>query len=281
MLLAGSADGPQPRPKSSDAAGPRATKLLVHYQSVVNVAVWAMVACGAIALIEPSPYDFASFIAIPLWIFGGVTIHRSFLPFFFLLLLQAIVGFFTLLPYWSDADAVLYQYQTAYLTLTGLFFALYVGERTEARAELISQGLHGRRPCRCGDGHPRLLRRGWARRGIFTLWPRFRHLQGSQRPGLLRHPRRRVPDAKSPVGAGAQRRAHRLGFFGGPRRGNIFVVFAWFLGRSDLRYVLHDRRDVRNLADGPRQATDRGHRYRCGDPDCPGRRGAAVIRRDA
>jgi O-antigen ligase len=137
MSLAGSADGPQTGPKASDAPEPRAPTLSVRYESVVNVAVWTFVACGAIALVEPSPYDFASFVAIPLWLLGGATIHRSFLPFLFLLLFQALVGFFALLPYWSDPDSVLYQYQTAYLTLTGLFFALYVGERTEARAELI------------------------------------------------------------------------------------------------------------------------------------------------
>jgi hypothetical protein len=121
----------------SGAAGGRASTLSIRYESVVNAAVWVFVACGAIALIEPSPYDFASFVAIPLWFLGGFTMHKSFLPFYFLLILEAIVGFFALVPYWSDADAALYQYQTAYLTLTGLFFALYVGERTEERAELI------------------------------------------------------------------------------------------------------------------------------------------------
>ncbi len=109
----------------------------IRYEALVSTAVWLFVASGSIALVEPSPYDFASFVAISLWAFGGFTVHRSFVLIYFLLLAQAILGFLALIPYWSDGDAATYQYQTAYLTVTGLFFALYVGERTPTRAELI------------------------------------------------------------------------------------------------------------------------------------------------
>ena len=133
MALIASESGP---PRESEAGQPRRA-VLIRYETVVAVAVWVFVACSAIALVEPSPYDFASFVAIPLWALGGFTIQRSFVLFYFLLVLQALLGFFALIPYWSDADAAIYQYQTAYLTVTGLFFALYVAERTHERAELI------------------------------------------------------------------------------------------------------------------------------------------------
>ena len=122
------------------ALGASSSRLSDGYQKLVNIFVWIFVACGAIALIEPSPYDIASLIALPLWIFGGFSIHRSFVLFYFLVVSYALVGFLALLPYWTDADATLYQYQTAYLAITGLFFALFTGERTLNRAEILLQG---------------------------------------------------------------------------------------------------------------------------------------------
>ena len=136
MALITSAVGP---PQSGDPSAARRGPS-VRYEAIVSVAVWTFVACGAVALIEPSPYDFASFVAIPLWAIGGFTIHRSFVVFYFLLVLFAVFGFLALLPYWNNSDAVVYQYQTAYLTVTGLFFALYVADRAPARGELILKG---------------------------------------------------------------------------------------------------------------------------------------------
>jgi hypothetical protein len=113
------------------------TPLSAGYQRLVDIVVFVFVVCGAIALVEPSPYDFASFVALPLWLFGGFTVQRSFILFYFLVVLHALIGFFALIPYWSDTDAALYQYQSAYLVVTGIFYALYVGDRTTRRAELI------------------------------------------------------------------------------------------------------------------------------------------------
>ena len=76
------------------------------------------------------------FVAMPLWFFGGFSIHRSFLVFGFLILsCSTSLGFLALVPYWDNADSSLYQYQSAYLVLTGLFYALYMGNRTNARVE--------------------------------------------------------------------------------------------------------------------------------------------------
>lgn len=130
----GSFDAINASPAIRHADRPRLT---VDYQKIVNASVWIFVVCGAIALVEPSPYDYASLIAMPLWLLGGFTIQRSFIVFAFLILLYTLMGFVTLIPYWSDADSALYEYQSAYLTVTGLFFALFIGERTQERGELI------------------------------------------------------------------------------------------------------------------------------------------------
>ena len=124
-------------PSSPILSSERRAQVFVHYQTLVGAAVWVFVVCGAFALVEPSPYDYASFVAIPLWLLGGFTMQRSFIVFAFLLVIYTLMGFVSLIPYWSNADSALYEYQSAYLTVTGLFFALYVGDRTQERAELI------------------------------------------------------------------------------------------------------------------------------------------------
>ncbi|BDV33872.1 O-antigen ligase family protein [Methylocystis iwaonis] len=118
-----------------DAAAQK-TGLVVNYQRLVDVAVFIFVACGAIAIIEPSPYDFASLVAMPLWFLGGFSINRSFLVFAFLIIAYTIMGFLALIPYWDSADSSLYQYQSAYLVLTGLFYALFMGNETNRRVGL-------------------------------------------------------------------------------------------------------------------------------------------------
>jgi hypothetical protein len=118
-----------------------APSLVFDYQKLVNAAVWIFVLSGAISLVEPSPYDFASVVAIPLWFLGGFTLHRGFLLFAFLIVSYTMLGFLALIPYWSVAESAMYQYQSAYLTLTALFFALFVADRTVERVELILSGF--------------------------------------------------------------------------------------------------------------------------------------------
>lgn len=111
-------------------------RYIFNYEKLTNFFVFIFVACGAIGVIEPSPYDFASLIAMPLWFFGGFSINRSFLVFGFLLLGFNFMGFLALIPYWDNPDSSLYQYQSAYLVITGLFYALFMGNRTSHRVEL-------------------------------------------------------------------------------------------------------------------------------------------------
>lgn len=125
---------------SATRTGPE-SGLAFDYQRLINAAVWIFVLSGAISLVEPSPYDFASMVAIPLWFLGGFTLHRSFLLFAFLIVAYTILGFLALIPYWSVAESAMYQYQSAYLTFTALFFALFVADRTLERSELILSGF--------------------------------------------------------------------------------------------------------------------------------------------
>ena len=121
---------------TTGAAVDGARPFVFDYEKLVGAFVYIFVAFGAIGVIEPSPYDLASLVAMPLWFLGGFTIHRSFIVFGFLIILYTITGFLALVPSWNNPDSSLYQYQSAYLVLTGLFYALYMGARTVARVEL-------------------------------------------------------------------------------------------------------------------------------------------------
>ena len=92
--------------------------------------------CGMIAIIEPSPYDFVSLVAMPLWFLGGFRVSRTLIPFFTLLFLYVLGGFVALVPYWNEPDPTLFMIQGLYLAVTAVFFALYFSQQTLRRAEL-------------------------------------------------------------------------------------------------------------------------------------------------
>jgi hypothetical protein len=131
------ASATRPGTTAADDAPPG---VVVDYQKLVSASVALFVASGAIALVEPSPYDFVSLVAMPLWFFGGFSVQRSFVLFGFLLIAYTITGFLALIPYWNNELSSLYMYQSAYLTLTSLFFALFTADRTQNRVEVIAKG---------------------------------------------------------------------------------------------------------------------------------------------
>ncbi len=110
--------------------------LRIDYQRLVNAVFAVQIFCGMISLIEPSPYDFVTLLAIPTWLFGGFRVHRGVVPALALWLVFESAGFFALLPHWDEADQRLYQLQSLYLFVTVVFFTIFFSERTIARATL-------------------------------------------------------------------------------------------------------------------------------------------------
>jgi hypothetical protein len=117
-------------------SGAEAPGLRLHAQRILNVVFFIFVLCGAVAFIEPSPYDVAALVCIPLWFVCGFRMHWSFWPFAIMLLLYTFAGFLALQPYWHETGPSMFMFQTLYLVITSLFFALFFGERTTQRAEL-------------------------------------------------------------------------------------------------------------------------------------------------
>ncbi len=110
--------------------------LRFNSQKLVNGLFYILVVTGSVAIVEPSPYDFVSLVAIPVWFICGFKIHRMFVPYFMLMTIYLLAGFISLTPYWNEHDSVVFELQSFYLYITALFFGLFFAERTLERGEL-------------------------------------------------------------------------------------------------------------------------------------------------
>ena len=119
----------------------RAPARIFDYQRLVDGLVFILVASSAISLVEPSPFDLLAPLALLLWALGGFTIHRAILPFALLLVTYCLMGFLALTPYWRDVDSITYQALSTYLMMMGVFFALFLAQSSERRAEVIISAL--------------------------------------------------------------------------------------------------------------------------------------------
>ena len=81
------------------------------YTTMVNASFALFITCGAIAIIEPSPYDFASLATMALWFLSGFTITRYVLVFLALIAVYNFGGFVALLPYLNEPDPTLFMLQ--------------------------------------------------------------------------------------------------------------------------------------------------------------------------
>lgn len=110
--------------------------LRVNYQRVVNVVFAIFVFSGMMSIIEPSPYDFTSLLAMLVWFMGGFRLNATLIPILFLWVFYQISGFVSLMPYWHEPDPWLFQMQSLYLFTTVVFFSLFFSENTLERSEV-------------------------------------------------------------------------------------------------------------------------------------------------
>ncbi len=118
------------------AALPLRKRTGFDYQRVVEAVFAAFIFFGMLSLIEPSPYDFLALLAIPLWFVGGFRVHKALIPILTLWAVFEAAGFLSLMPYWDEHDARLYQLQSLYLFVTTVFFTIFFSERSERRGQL-------------------------------------------------------------------------------------------------------------------------------------------------
>lgn len=114
----------------------RPAPVRLDYRKLVERSFAFTVFCGAIALVEPSPYDFASIVAMGLWLLGGFRIGATALLFIALIAIYNFGGFVSLVPYLDEPIPTLFMLQSLYLAITAVFFVLFFSENTAARATL-------------------------------------------------------------------------------------------------------------------------------------------------
>ena len=115
--------------------------LVFDYQRLVDGVFAVFIFFGMLSLIEPSPYDFLTLLAIPLWAIGGFRLHKALIPILLLWTVFEVAGFLSLMPYFDEHDAKLYQMQSLYLFVTTVFFTIFFSERTLQRGNLCLQAF--------------------------------------------------------------------------------------------------------------------------------------------
>ncbi len=105
-----------------------------------NALLWLVGASGAIVFIEPSPYEFATAIAVILFAITGLRLRPVFIVPFFLLLVVNI-GYTISAAYLMNRPEVINWILTSwYMATTAVFFALVASDNTEARLNALLKG---------------------------------------------------------------------------------------------------------------------------------------------
>lgn len=108
----------------------------VDYQRLVRASVAIFVFLGFIAIVEPSPYDVTFFLVLPIWFLGGFKVHRGVVVLLGVLFAYDLGGFISLVPYLDETDPRVFMLLSLYLAMSAIFFAVYLAEDSERRAEL-------------------------------------------------------------------------------------------------------------------------------------------------
>ncbi|HEY0234752.1 MAG TPA: O-antigen ligase domain-containing protein, partial [Afipia sp.] len=103
--------------------------------------LWAAGCGGAIVMIEPSPYEIATLIAIIFFYATGLRMRPVFLPLLFLLVAMNI-GYTICAAYLMDQSKIVNWIITSwYMTITAIFFAIALSDDTQPRLDALRRGL--------------------------------------------------------------------------------------------------------------------------------------------
>ncbi|MCC2096648.1 MAG: hypothetical protein KDJ29_07130 [Hyphomicrobiales bacterium] len=124
--------------ESGESYGQRRTgrRPSLRYESILRVVFAVFVFCGCIAVIEPSPYDLASLLFLPLLAFSGFKIYGEHITILSLWIVYILAGFLALMPHWGEIDPTMFQFQSLYLVITFVMFLFFFSQKTLERSEL-------------------------------------------------------------------------------------------------------------------------------------------------
>lgn len=102
--------------------------------------LWLFVACGCIAVVEPSPYEVMFLVTVFVFMITGLRINHKLIPLVVLLLLYNIGGVFALIPFMDEAPSVRFIAVGVYLMFTSFLFAALMSDDAERRLDTIRSG---------------------------------------------------------------------------------------------------------------------------------------------
>ena len=119
-----------------DRAPPRG--LTVSRESLREGLVWIAVVSSFFVMFEPAAYDLLIVGALVLFAFTGLRLPRVLLPFLLLVILYQLGAVIALTKIYDQPMTMMWTIVGVFLAATGVFFSLFLVERTEIRARLIS-----------------------------------------------------------------------------------------------------------------------------------------------
>jgi hypothetical protein len=135
MSAATDAARPDPRTRTVSRA-----RLALPVAATQHATLWMLIACGALASIEPSPYEI--FFVLALIAFGarGLLFDRMMLPLLVGLPLYCAGGLLALAPFVEVRESVTFVAISVYVSITAIFFAALVARDPLPRMRVIRSG---------------------------------------------------------------------------------------------------------------------------------------------
>lgn len=103
--------------------------------------LWLVGASAAIVLIEPSPYEFATLLAIAVFLATGLSLRAAFLPPIALLILINLGYSISAADLMSQNRIFMWVMTSWYMAVTAVFFAMALSEDTAERFAALGRGL--------------------------------------------------------------------------------------------------------------------------------------------
>ena len=108
----------------------------IRYESLLRPVFAIFVFFGGITVLEPSPYDLAALVFLPLLAFSGFKLYGEHVTILSLWLIYILAGFLALMPHWGEFDPTMFQFQSLYLVITFVMLLLFFSQNTLDRSEL-------------------------------------------------------------------------------------------------------------------------------------------------
>ena len=100
--------------------------------------VWVAIASSFFVMFEPAAYDLLIIGSLALFAFTGLRLPRALMPFLLLVILYQLGAVLTLTKVYDRPETLKWTIVGIFLAVTGVFYSLFLADRTEIRARLIA-----------------------------------------------------------------------------------------------------------------------------------------------